>query len=231
MAGTTPQGAVIPAMRQTVHGRLLYRLAEPEDEADLRELLRAQPLPGWVSLAFTREPNYFAGAALEGERHAVILARDRDTGCLAGMFSRGVRRVYLNGESRWLPYLGQLRVASAHRGGYHRLRQGFELARQWLRAPDELPFELTSILADNRAARRLLTAGLPGMPRYAPLGELVTLASGGTSRSASSGRGDRRSSRSAGHRGLSAPQSSALPACASLATGAARRYRRLPRTR
>jgi hypothetical protein len=155
---------------------LLYRLAGSADEADLRALLRAQFLPGWVSLAFTREPDYFAGAALEGERHAVILARDRGTGALAGMFSRGVRPVYLNGEARWLPYLGQLRVAPAYRGGYHRLREGFRLARQWLYAPDELPFELTSILADNRSAQRLLTAELPGMPRYAPLGELVTLA-------------------------------------------------------
>ena len=172
MAGNPPHGA----MSEARYGRLLYRLAGPADEADLRALLRAQPLPGWISLAFTREPDYFAAAPLEGERHAVIIARDRDTGALAGMFSRGVRPVYLNGEARWLPYLGQLRVAPAYRGGYHRLRHGFTLARQWLRAPDELPFELTSILADNRAARRLLTAGLPGMPRYAYLGEMVTLA-------------------------------------------------------
>ena len=37
-------------MREVVRGRLLYRLAGPADEADLRTLLRAHPLPGWVRL-------------------------------------------------------------------------------------------------------------------------------------------------------------------------------------
>lgn len=165
------------------HGRLSYRIAGPEDDAELRAMVAAQSMPGWVNLSFEREPDFFAAAAIEGERHAVIAVRDNshagplvaDKGDLAGMYSRAVRRSYINGVPQWLGYLGQLRVAPGYRGGYHRLRHGFEAARRLLEQADEMPFNLTSIVADNHVAKRLLTARLPGMPRYRALSEFVTL--------------------------------------------------------
>ena len=44
-----------------------------------------------------------------------------------------------------------------------------------LRAPDEAPFDLTSIIADNETARRLLSGGVPGLPTYRELSGFVTL--------------------------------------------------------
>ena len=173
MAGTATGG---------LSRRLAVAPAGPEDEAELRALLRSQPLPGWVSLGFEREPDYFAAAASEGERHAVLLARERTEtgarGSLVGFFERAVRRVYLGGEVRRLGYLGQLRTATGWQRGYRTyrlLRLGFEQVQQRLRGADELPYDITSILADNRSARRILTAGLPGLPRYRRLSGYHTL--------------------------------------------------------
>jgi len=163
----------VSGAQEIVRAGLCYRLAGAADEAELRALLQP-PLPGWVALSFEREPHYFAAAASEGERHAVLLARELKSGRLAGYYSRAVRPAYINGERQWLGYLGQLRVAPAFRGGYHYIRHGFAAGRALLRRPDELPFDLTSILGDNHPARRLLTADLPGMPRYSPLSPLLT---------------------------------------------------------
>src|SRR5262249_51927705 len=43
------------------------------------------------------------------------------------------------------------------------------------RGPGEEPFDLTSILADNAPALRLLGAGVPGLPTYRLLARFVTV--------------------------------------------------------
>jgi hypothetical protein len=71
-------------------------------------------------------------------------------------------------------YLSQLRVE----GGYRRRRRLLAGAYDLLaarRGPDEEPFDLTSIMADNEPALRLLGAGVPGLPTYRPLERFVTV--------------------------------------------------------
>lgn len=169
MAGSTAGG-----MSQ----RLDFTLAGSEDEAELRALLRSQSLPGWVNLSFEREPNYFAAAASEGEWHRVLLARERKSRALVGFCSRSIRRVFFNGEVQRLGYLGQFRSAPDWQGSYRTYRalsKGFAEVWRQLRGNDEIPFDITSILADNRQARRILEADLPGMPHYQWLSGFNTL--------------------------------------------------------
>jgi hypothetical protein len=149
--------------------QLNFSLANPGDDAELRALLRSQFLPGWVSLSFEREPNYFAATAIEGIRHRVLVARDSQSNVLVGFCTRATRRVFINGEVRSLGYLGQLRAALDWQGSYRTYRamsQGFTEVLNRLRDSEDLPFDITSILADNHPARRLLEADLPGMPHY-----------------------------------------------------------------
>ena len=56
------------------------------------------------------------------------------------------------------------------------LKSGFEAVRTLLHEASDLPFALTSLTADNAAARRVLCADLPGLPSYRPVGELSTFA-------------------------------------------------------
>lgn len=158
-------GAVAGGISQ----RLNFALAGPDDEAELRTLLRGQSLPGWVSISFEREPDYFAAASSEGEWHRVLLAREQKNAALVGFCARAVRRVFFNGEVQRLGYLGQFRSAPEWQGSYRTYRaisKGFSEVWSQLRGNDELPFDITSILADNRQARRILEANLPGMPNY-----------------------------------------------------------------
>jgi len=148
--------------------------ALPGDEPALRRLLRETPFAGAVSLSLEREPDFNLAAAVEGDRHDVVVARAPDGG-VAGLASRSVRTAFVNGAPARLGYLGQLRAGPAGRGHPRAQRDGFALLRA-ARRPGELPFDLTCIVSDNRPARRLLEAGLPGFPTYRPLGELTTLA-------------------------------------------------------
>ncbi|HET9552787.1 MAG TPA: hypothetical protein VFP50_07455, partial [Anaeromyxobacteraceae bacterium] len=147
--------------------------ARPGDEPALRRLLRESPFAGAVSLSLEREPDFQLAAAVEGDRHDVVVARAPD-GRVEGLASRSVRTAWVNGRPARLGYLGQLRAGAGGRGRVRLLRHGFRLLDA-ARRPDELPFDLTSIVSDNLPARRLLEAGLPGFPTYRPLGELVTL--------------------------------------------------------
>jgi hypothetical protein len=151
------------------------RVATPLDDADLRALLRGNPMGGWVSVAMEREPRFFS-ALIAGEEHQAIIARDAATGAAVGMCARTVRSAYINGAATPLGYIGELRIAADHRHRFRIIRQGFETLQRELHEPDRTPFYLTAIVADNAPARRLLEANLPGKPRYRPIVDCTTLA-------------------------------------------------------
>ena len=73
-----------------------------------------------------------------------------------------------------LGYLSQLRVDRVYRGRVGLLPQGYALMRS-VRARSDLPFDLTTIVADNHTARRVLGAGLAGIPAYQELEAFTTL--------------------------------------------------------
>jgi hypothetical protein len=171
---TFAQGGVTG--RSLVAGNLHFSVARSEDDADIRRLFRENALGGWVRLSLEREPAAFDADFGLSRSHAFIIARDRDTGEAVGICERSVRDAFVDGEIRPLPYLGSLRVAPARRHRIRVLRGGFAAIRSLLGEPSDVPFALTSITADNETARRVLCAGLPGLPAYRPVGELSTFA-------------------------------------------------------
>jgi hypothetical protein len=160
-------------------GEIAVEPARPEDDPQLRRLLRDNPMDGEIRVSLEREPNAFLAAVVEGEPHCTIVARQN--GIVVGMGSRSVRSAFVDGEPRRLGYLSQLRVDRAFRGRPRLLAAGYDLLRSF-RRPDELPFDLTSVIADNQVARRLLGAGLPGLPAYREVEGFVTLVVPTTSR-------------------------------------------------
>jgi hypothetical protein len=155
---------------------VVYGLAGPQDEAELRALLRANPLAGRITVSFECEPDFFRAAAVEGPFHQTIVGREAASGRIVGMGSRAIRPVYLNGQAAEIGYMSQLRVDQ-------RIDWGLALARliakafafyQTQHADGRTPFYLMSVIADNHPAVRFLTSGLPGMPRLYPYQRLVT---------------------------------------------------------
>jgi hypothetical protein len=151
-----------------------FDVATLADEAEVRRLLRENPIGGRYAMSTEREPNGLAGTGLPEERTTTILARDDKTGAAIGLCQRIVRPAYVDGERRMLPYLGALRIAASHRHRINILKGGFGAVHHHGARPDELAWALTSIASDDARSRRILTAGLAGLPRYEPICGYVT---------------------------------------------------------
>ncbi len=149
-----------------------FELASERDDREIRRLLSETPMTGDISVAFEREPNYFYGAAVEGDYNQIILHKKQEE--IAAMASRSVLPVYLNGEIRRIGYLSQLRVRDRHRD-LKLLVSGHRFLKT-LRAPEELDFDLATIIADNASALKVLTSNRFGLPQYRFYGRLFTLA-------------------------------------------------------
>jgi len=149
------------------------RLATSGDDEVLRQFMRSHGMAAWVEMSIEREPSFFAGRNFSGEEWAVIAEEEAD---IVGMYSAAMRPMHVNGKQERLGYLGGLRVSPNYRHRIRYLRQGYASIRALTPAPATLPWWFTVIAADNMAARKLLEAGVPGLPTYHPLGDYVTYA-------------------------------------------------------
>lgn len=133
---------------------LRVAVAEPADDAAIRNLVRRQPVPGRISLTYEREPSFALGCQVTGQDCRILLARDERSGDVVGVACRSERRLFVNGAERRLGYLGQLRIDDDYRGRWL-VARGFSLLRQWHeQAP--LPGYLAALVDGNEQARGVL---------------------------------------------------------------------------
>jgi hypothetical protein len=168
MAGTT----LDRKLTTSPAGRVPFALAMQSDDADIRRLLRENPMPGRIALTLEREPNYFADADSPGTQKQTIIASEGGRVVCVG--SCAIRQRFVNGQSLSVGYLGGLRLDAPVAGRFDILRRGYKFFRE-LQADRPADFYFTSIAADNAAARKFLERGLPEMPSYEFVGEFVTV--------------------------------------------------------
>lgn len=150
-----------------------FRLATPEDDALLRRLLRDNSMPSWVEMRLEREPSFFAAHGFYGQDWAVI-AQER--GQAFGMYAAATVPIYVNGKAVCGGYLGGLRVQASERQRIRHLREGYASIRALAPVLPDFSWWFTVIAAENTPARRVLEAGLRGLPHYRPLGAMTTYA-------------------------------------------------------
>jgi hypothetical protein len=155
--------------------RFELRLSQPEDDSDLRKILRENPIVGDISLSFEREPNYFTAAAVEAPHYQIVVGKDLDLDRVVGMGARSIRPLYINGNCMEIGYLSQFRIEPNYRNMRKGLTKAWKLMER-LHTDGKSPYYYTSIIEDNLPARRLLTHGLPGLPRYLEYARLHSLA-------------------------------------------------------
>ena len=151
-----------------------FELVNETHDAEARRLLRANAMPGMISLTLEREPSFLLGATIEGDVHQAVVACDPESGRVAGLASRSVRDAYLDGRLTRLGYLSQVRIDPAHRGRAV-LAGGWAKMRE-LHEQDPVEAYITPIIADNQLARRILEKDRRTKPNYRPRGQLHTFA-------------------------------------------------------
>jgi hypothetical protein len=129
-------------------------LATPADDAGIRELLRKEAMPGRIAITCEREPEFSIGCEASGENTTVLVARDCNSGAIAGVACRSERDVYVNGNPMRLGYLGQLRVDQRYRGRWL-VARGLAMFKD-LHARAPLPAYLAAITSENREAEGIL---------------------------------------------------------------------------
>lgn len=149
--------------------------AVPADDEAIRGLVRRQAMPGRISLAFEREPNFSLGCAVTGNPYEILVARAEERGEIVGVACRSIRQVFINGQEQRVGYLGQLRVDERFRGRWL-VARGFSLLAEIDRT-DPVPAYLVSIIDGNEEATGVLVRRRrPSFPTFNQVAAYRTLA-------------------------------------------------------
>jgi hypothetical protein len=157
-------------------GALIYRVARQSDDATLRSILQQTPTRSWITLSTEYEPSYFSSSNLFGERLSVIAHQNDVASTPVGMCAYTGLPSHIDGNPEHACYLGELRVLSRFQKKPGIVKNGFRAVEKFAGPLTRKASWFTSIASDNLVARRLLEAGLKGMPVYRLEGELVTMA-------------------------------------------------------
>ena len=147
-------------------------LANREDDADLRRILRENPMGGSISLTLRKEPSFFDDLSVEGNFNQIVVAREIESRRVVGFGVRSIKPVFVNGEKREIGYLGCLRLDKQFRGTTL-VPRGYKLFSE-LHKDRRTPLYLTTIVDDNQYAKQILTSNRMGMPKYNDFGEYHT---------------------------------------------------------
>jgi hypothetical protein len=151
-----------------------FEVATANDDAELRHVLAATPMPGLISVSYRREPSYFGASVVSGGFHQVLAVRDADVNRIAGFVFRSVRTMFVNGRPEPVGYLSGLRALPEYRNR-GLLARGVVYLRR-LHADGRTKIYLVTIAEGNDEAIRILTSGRTGLPTLHPIGAYFGLA-------------------------------------------------------
>ncbi len=147
-----------------------FRLAQPDDDPQLRKLMRETVIPGHIRMRYAREPNFFAGFVDGGSATQVLVLEDKKR--IVGVGCRSIHALCINGSPQPFGYLSGLRLLPEARNRTA-LARGYAFLKE-LHADNRCPAYLTTIIDGNRAADDALTSGRAGLPLYTPVGGYST---------------------------------------------------------
>ena len=146
-------------------------LATPGDNARILAFFDRAPMQtSAFALQYRRAPDFFHLLRYQGDRHHAVLFAD-DAGAVQGIGSFSLRPAWVDGRRATVGYLGDLRVGF-HRATITRWRAVVSDVVGRSREIEELAdctHWLTTVLDENRVARRALRSGVAGAPTYAPV--------------------------------------------------------------
>jgi hypothetical protein len=149
---------------------LVIELARPEDDAELRAMLREMPMGTNIEVVFLREPNFFEAASIQGAEVQTFVGRLG--GRIIGVGTRAIRPTFINGKRTDAGYLADLRLRAEHRGGTF-VARAYRFLRQ-VHQDGRVAIYSTVIVQDNEIALKTIAANRAGLPRYTPLGRILT---------------------------------------------------------
>lgn len=133
-------------------------------ENELKRISNETSMPGAIRLAYCRNPNFFDSLSVLGQKNNVGVAIDVAKQKVVGFGVRSIKNVYINDKVESVGYLSNLRLMEEYRGT-RALIKGFKYLEK-LHQDQHCSFYLTTIMSDNKLAKRLLTTDRAGLPHY-----------------------------------------------------------------
>ncbi len=152
--------------------RFYFKLAKPQDEKELRELLREIEMSGDIALSFEREPNYFVASSCGNLKSETMLVVDGEKEEIVGVASRAIRYCFIDGVKTKVGYLSNLRGKKEVRNATL-LARGYKFLKK-LHGDGEVEFYFSTIFSDNKIAQNILTSQRAGLPIYRDIGTIIT---------------------------------------------------------
>lgn len=146
--------------------RLVFSEAQPSDDEQLTQLI-ARPMPGDLSLSFSREPSYLNACARCGPPRRVLVAKEQDK--IVALTSFFLRDYWWNEKPTEIWTVSDFRALPS-KAGLGITGKGWKALRLLL---DHKP-AIISVVADNPRAVALFLKPRPGWPRLHPLADLRT---------------------------------------------------------
>lgn len=147
-----------------------FMLAQPEHEAQLRAIVRAESMPGRIQVTYEREPDFFHGLGVQGSFNQVVAAEEN--GRIVGFGCRSIRPMFINGVKTDFGYLSGLRSSPEAKGKLG-IARGYRMFRE-LHEDGRCPGYITTIIEGNSEAFKTIAAGRGDLPRYVDLGQCLT---------------------------------------------------------
>ena len=149
-----------------------FILANQTHDAQLRAIVRSETMPGHISLAYEREPDFFYGLEIQGTFNQVVTAED--DGKIIGFGCRAIRPMFINGKCIDFGYLSGLRSSSLAKSKMG-LSRGFRMFKEQHK-DQRCSGYITTIISGNAEAFSTIAQGRAGLPFYKDMGECHTYA-------------------------------------------------------
>ena len=138
------------------------REATLADDKSIRDLLKNVSQEGLISLGFEREPSYFSAISVSYNKPEIYVYEDLKNSQIIGMFSAGLRNLYINGKPELVRYTGDLRIHPDHQG----TRVMFRMIKTLKSILGKEGWAHTVILSDNQKSLDTVSKARAGMPQY-----------------------------------------------------------------
>ena len=129
-------------------------------------------MQGDIVLSFRREPDYFLGCGIQGDKSEILKCTDLRSRRIVGLGARHTTKLFVNGAETPAGYLSDLRADKAVRRGTL-LARGYAALRS-LHDANPLPLYFSVILQGNEEAMSALTTARAGLPVYEDRGRIMT---------------------------------------------------------
>ena len=161
--------------RSEKHGKYILRLAEPSDNAGIREIFESGSFSGGLNVQFLRGTEPLSSFEADGDSAEILVAEDTEAGRLVAVGGAVIRTEFLNGLPARCAYLTGLKVHHDYRGRLSFIPRAYALIGELVSG---CTVYYTNILDGNTGVIKMLEKRRRNMPEYRYLGHYTTFCIG-----------------------------------------------------